>query len=74
MASFETGVSHYLTGTATVRNFFPVDHKGNMDVCCDQCRFFNMRNHRCNLNDCMCPYPTRGIAPDCPLEITEDKE
>jgi len=69
--SFETGVSRYITGTATVTAYFPVDHKGNMDVCCDQCRFFNQRNRRCNLTESLCPYPTRGIAPDCPLEFTE---
>ena len=69
--SFETGVSRYITGTATVAAFFPVDNKGNMDVTCDQCRFFNQRNRRCNLTESLCPYPTRGIAPDCPLTFSE---
>ena len=71
MASFETGVSRYKIGTATVTAYFPVDHKGNEDVCCEQCDFYNMRARRCNLTKSLCPYPTRGIAPDCPLDITD---
>ena len=71
MPNFDTGVSRYVIGRATVTQHFPVDHKGNEDVNCEQCRFYNQRSRRCNLNDCLCPYPSRCIAPDCPLDFIE---
>ena len=70
--TFDTGVSRYITGTATVKAYFPVDSKGNMDVTCEQCRFYNMRSVRCNLNDEICNYPKRGIGFACPLEFHEE--
>ena len=71
MANYDSGVSRYIIGRATVTAHFPVDHRGNEDVNCEQCRFYNMRNRRCNLNDSLCAYPSRGIGPDCPLEFME---
>lgn len=70
--AYETGVSRYLVGTGTVTAYFPVDRKGNEDVCCEQCRFFNQRNRRCNLTEELIPYPARGRGRECPLEIYEE--
>ena len=67
--SFESGVSRYLTGTATVTTYFPVDNRGRADVCCDQCRFFYGR--RCSLTGEVSPYPAKFIGSGCPLEIEE---
>lgn len=71
MATYESGVSAYVRGTATVEVFFPVDAKGNADVNCYQCEFFHRTSVRCGLNNRICAYPQRNIGQYCPL-IFED--
>ena len=71
MATFDTGISRYIKGTATVEVFFPVDHRGVPSVCCEQCRFFNRRSVRCNLNEEVCNYPAKYLGKACPLVFEE---
>lgn len=71
---FDSGVSDYVTGRATVTMYFPVDLKGRVDVCCELCRFYRPTAHRCALNDAICEYPNRYIGGQCPLEFEERKE
>jgi len=72
MGTYDTGVSAYIIGRATVAAYFPIDHKGNEDVCCEQCRFFMQRSRRCGLTEELVPYPTKGIGRDCPMEFFEE--
>lgn len=71
MSDFDTGVSRYIYGIGTVMNPFPVDHRGNEDVCCEQCNFYGQRGRRCNLTQELVAYPARGRGRECPLELQE---
>ena len=71
MSVISDGVSRYIKGHATVEVFFPVDHRGTPSVCCEQCRFFNRRSVRCNLNEQVCNYPGKYIGSNCPLVFEE---
>lgn len=71
MANFESGVSRYITGTATVKVHFPVDLKGNEDISCYQCPFFKRSYSICGLNNEVCNYPSKYVGVNCPLEIME---
>ena len=68
---FDSGVSRYVAGSATVTNYFPVDFKGNADICCMQCRFYRRTSQRCSLNDRICEYPERYVGSHCPLTLDE---
>ena len=37
MPDFESGVESYIHGQATVDVYFPVDKRGDADICCYQC-------------------------------------
>ena len=74
MADFTSGVKDYVIGTAKGQNFFPIDFKGNMDVCCRQCRFYHISTRKCNLNGEVIPYPEKNIGPLCPLEFERNDE
>lgn len=39
MADFSDGVKEYIEAEGKIRNFFPVDWKGNKDISCFQCDF-----------------------------------
>jgi len=69
--TFDSGVAAYITGVAVVQNFFPVDAKGNADICCSQCFFFRDASKRCALNGTICEYPNKYVGSNCPLEIKE---
>ena len=69
--NFDSGVSNFICGTATVTNYFPMDAKGNADVSCAQCRFYRDSARRCALNDELCNYPTKYIGANCPMQFTQ---
>ena len=71
MATYESGVSAYVRGTATVEVFFPVDERGNADVNCYQCEYFHRTSVRCGLNNRICAYPQRNIGQYCPLNFDD---
>ena len=71
MAEFSSGVKDYVIGTAKVQVFFPVDFKGNADVCCRQCRFYRISSRKCGLNEELIPCPEEYIGPSCPLDFDE---
>ena len=50
MHDFESGVASYIHGQATVDVFFPVDKRGDADVCCYQCYYFRRNYQTCGLN------------------------
>ena len=72
MPTFDTGVSSYIKGVATVENYFPVDNKGNPDLSCEQCKFFMVRMNRCALNYELCNYPQKYLGTHCPLYFPEE--
>lgn len=73
MANFENGVSGYVHATATVSVLFPIDHKGNADVCCRQCYYYRPSNFRCALNGEVCHEPNKYISGHCPLNFEEEE-
>jgi hypothetical protein len=66
---FETGVTKFIRGVATVENFFPVDLKGNPDLSCNQCKFYD-RVSKCRLNGELVNYP-KYLGAHCPLYFEE---
>lgn len=68
MARFESGVSNYVKATAQVAVYFPVDWRGNVSICCDQCKFYRPTYRKCGLNDEVCEYPNKYVGSRCPLE------
>lgn len=71
MANFETGIADYIHTQATVDVFFPVDWKGNADICCDQCYYFRRSYKTCGLNGEVCQYPNKFVGASCPLKPVE---
>ena len=69
MSDYPTGVADYVVGTATVTNYFPINRRGDVDLCCEHCRFYVMRSRRCFLTDELQHYPDRDRGMNCPLEI-----
>lgn len=72
--SFESGVSKYITGIAVVETHFPVDHKGNAFINCDQCNFYSRNGKRCNLTGRICEFPERYVSSHCPLQWDDGEE
>lgn len=74
MKKFESGVNRYIKGKCTVEIGFPVDHKGNADICCKRCKLFVMRSYvaTCALTGEIVPYPDNYVGFNCPLEVEEN--
>ena len=73
MPDFETGVASYVEAEATVKVFFPVDAKGNADICCRQCFYFRTSSQSCALNGEICQYPNKYVGTSCPLHPVEER-
>ena len=75
MSRFETGITDYIHASAKVEVFFPVDSRGNAQINCRQCYYFNNTTNRCRLNGEVCQYPDKFVGGSCPLEMDiEDDE
>lgn len=65
-------VSHYTSGTATIKVNFPND-----DICCAWCRFCSsadgLGRYWCRLTEQMIYLPFIAVGDTCPLEF-ENKE
>jgi len=72
--SFESGVASYIIGEAVVRNYFPVDKKGNADICCVHCDFYREASHKCGLTGKIPEYPNKYVGKECPLEQIDIEE
>ena len=70
MANFDSGVSGYIVGEATVKTYFPIDNKGNAVVNCTQCRFYRQNYRRCGLNDEIVAFGEKYIGQKCPLKFS----
>ena len=73
MADFSSGVSGYVRAQAIIEVNFPIDLKGNSDVCCCQCPYYSRYDRKCNLNGKLVNFPEKYIGTGCPL-IFEDEE
>ena len=74
MANFESGVASYITGECTIRVHFPVDSKGQAEICCKQCPYLSSNERMCQLNKKPVHYPHQFIGYDCPLNFNEIEE
>lgn len=73
MADFSSGIKGYVHTEAVVTVFFPIDWKGNEDICCDQCYYFRRNYKTCGLNGEVCQYPNKFVGGACPLTPVIDE-
>ena len=71
MANFESGVASYVTGTAIIKVYFPVDKRGNAAINCKQCQYLSSNERMCQLNKQPVAYPHQYVGEYCPLEKEE---
>ena len=69
MSDYPEGIPGYIVGRCEVVNYFPINKRGDVDLCCDQCKFYVMRNRRCYLTNELLNYPERDRGRECPLEL-----
>ena len=74
MVGFESGVASYIHGQATVDVYFPVDKRGDADICCYQCYYFRRNSQTCGLNGEICQYPSKYVGSLCPLKFIDNME
>lgn len=72
MANFDSGVSGYITGKATVEVHFPVDHNGNAEIACRFCQYYRQNYRICGLNGEIVAYGEHFVGDSCPLEKVEE--
>ena len=72
MADFDTGVSGYIHAKAEVDVYFPIDMRGNPEICCRMCYYFRTGSSSCALNGEVCEYPQKYVGGSCPLKRVEE--
>ena len=71
MPNFESGVAAYVHAQAVVDVYFPIDHRGNEYVCCEQCKFYSTSTRKCHLNGEVVSFPAKYVGSNCPLTPIE---
>ena len=74
IANFDSGVSRYIKTRAVVRQAFPVDWRGSVEIACKHCNYFDRAKQRCNLTLQVVNFPDKYVGADCPLEIIEEEQ
>lgn len=76
MADFTDGVKEYVEATALVpvKNYFPVDFRGNPDMSCYQCNYFNRNNGKCIITNDVTSYPQKFVGRTCPFREQEEED
>lgn len=74
MANFESGVARYIKTYAVVKVNFPVDFKGNAEICCKHCPYLSSNERMCQLNKEPIAYPKTHVGYECPLKLVEEDE
>lgn len=74
MAFFESGVSSYVHAIAKVDVYFPVDHRENSHICCEECFFYRESSRSCSLNHESCTFPSKYVGGACPLVSVTDEQ
>ena len=72
MPNFESGVASYIKGYAVVEVNFPVDGKGNAEICCKHCPYLSSNERMCQLNKEPVAYPNKFVGDQCPLVRKEE--
>lgn len=73
MANFDSGVKSYIIGQHLVKVHFPVDFKGNAEICCKHCPFLSSNERMCQLNKQPVAFPNKYVGDFCPLESEENE-
>ena len=75
MADFSDGVKEYIEAVALIpiRNLFPVDFKGNADISCYQCNYFNRDNGKCFITRDVTSNPKNFVGRTCPFRNKEEE-
>lgn len=73
MANFESGVAGFVKTEYLVKVSFPIDFKGNEDICCKHCPFLSSNERMCQLNKQPVAYPNKFVGYYCPLERKEEE-
>lgn len=74
MGRFDSGVSGFIKGRATIEVNFPVDWKGRADISCYQCDLFSRSTGKCSLTGRVSEYPQKYVGSYCLLEFEENGE
>lgn len=72
MPDFSDGIREYVHTAAVVYVSFPVNWKGEADICCDQCYYYRRNYKTCGLNGEVCQYPNKYVGGACPLKPAEE--
>ena len=67
MANFDSGVSGYVSVTVPITVHFPIDSKGNADICCMRCPYLSSNERVCQLNKQLTAYPHKYVGDNCPF-------
>lgn len=74
MSSFESGVKGYVLAVANIYMQFPIDHKGNEHVCCEQCWYYRTSSRVCGLTKKPVMMPDKYVGDECPFMPIEEEE
>lgn len=74
MSKFESGVSGYIKGTATIEVNFPIDFNGKAEVACKHCPYLSSNERVCQLNKQPIAHPNKFVGEWCPLVPEEEAE
>lgn len=69
MSDYQEGVPGYVIGRGEVINYFPVNRRGDVDLCCEHCNFYSRNSRICHLTRELQHYPERDRGRECPLEL-----
>lgn len=74
MPDFTDGVKDYVTATAVITNYFPIDLKGNPDLSCYQCRYFSRSTGVCYITKDVTPKPQTAVGRTCPFRAGQQEQ
>ncbi len=72
--NFESGVADYVRAYAIIEVNFPVDFKGNEEICCRHCPYLSSNERMCQLNKEPVAYPNKYVGSKCPLMTKEERK
>jgi hypothetical protein len=53
---------------------FPVDQRGNAEICCKHCSYLSSNERMCQLNKEPVAFPNKFVGDRCPLQKIEERE
>ena len=73
-SNFESGVADYIRAYAVIEVNFPIDFKGNAEICCKHCPYLSSNERMCQLNKEPVAYPNKYVGDRCPLMRKEERK